>query len=140
SLFFYPRRRPPRCTLFPYTTLFRSRGVLKFWRKSNPNEDSKKNRKRFNRRDCWKDNGPHGHKRQIRGCQNQYVWPLLLPPRRHRRYSCRQKGLRCELIFEWSVSLPPPKPPLYRPPDSAQKFAAGIPQAISVYRGYSLRP
>src|SRR3712207_6875034 len=31
SLFFLMIRRPPRSTLFPYTTLFRSIGTILFW-------------------------------------------------------------------------------------------------------------
>src|SRR5438445_2570562 len=31
-LFFFMIRRPPRSTLFPYTTLFRSRGISRAWR------------------------------------------------------------------------------------------------------------
>src|SRR5436189_3711828 len=40
TLFFYMIRRPPRSTLFPYTTLFRSRhGARRWQRDAKPRED-----------------------------------------------------------------------------------------------------
>src|SRR5258708_14926695 len=98
--FFLMIRRPPRSTLFPYTTLFRSASIHRFHRRRNQTSSPGRRRRQYPR--PWRRSEEHTSELQS---PDHLVCRLLLEKKKHSRQGQLPPEPYSLLCADWNQAV-----------------------------------